>query len=55
LELCELVDEPEMIDPGEYAWLDGQPLVLVLDGSYDHHHREHYEPLVEFLKESDKR
>jgi hypothetical protein len=49
LELSEVISDEDMQDPGEFAWLDGQPLLLVLQGSYDHHHEEHFVPLMEWL------
>ena len=50
LELGEAIPEKDLLDPGRYAWLEGQPLSLVLDSSYEHHHEEHLEPLLAWLR-----
>jgi len=53
LELGEAVPERDLFDPQKYPWLGGSTLAQVLLGSYDHHHREHLEPLREWLREQD--
>ena len=50
LELCEAVPEADLLAPGKYPWLEGYPLMAVLQGSHDHHREEHLEPLLEWLK-----
>ncbi len=50
LQLGKAIPEDVLKQPGRYVWLDRQPLASVLLGSYLHHHEEHYEPLVEWLK-----
>jgi hypothetical protein len=50
LELCEQVPEADLLAAGKYPWLEGDPLMGVLQGSYDHHREEHLEPLLEWLK-----
>lgn len=44
LELSEAINEPALLDGSRYAWLHERPLVVVLLGTYDHHH-EHFEQL----------
>ena len=51
MELGEAVPEKDLLDPGRFAWLDGQPLSLVLLSSYEHHHIEHLEPLLAWLRQ----
>jgi hypothetical protein len=40
--VCSLLSEDEFLDPDKYHWLNGIPLVAVLEGTLDHH-REHRE------------
>ena len=47
LELGAAIPEKDLLDEGRYAWMEGQPLSLVLLGSYEHHHEEHLEPLLD--------
>jgi hypothetical protein len=49
LELVKAIPEIDLLEPGKYAWLDGQPLSEVLIGSYEHHHFDHLEPLLALL------
>jgi hypothetical protein len=44
LELGEAVAEDALLDSERYAWFEGYPLAVVLEGSYEHHH-EHFEDL----------
>jgi hypothetical protein len=50
IEQAEAVPEKDLLEPGRYEWLGGEPLSIILVSSYDHHHEEHYGPLVEQLK-----
>ncbi len=50
LELAEAVPEPNLLTPGQYAWLGGYPLAAVLEGTYNHHQEEHREPLEAWLR-----
>ena len=50
LELGEKIPEKDLLDPGRYPWLEGDPLSVVFLGSYEHHHEEHLEPLVAWLR-----
>jgi hypothetical protein len=45
IELAEEIPEKDLLAAGRYAWIGGHPLILVLQGSYEHH-REHLEQLV---------
>jgi len=49
LELGQALPEKDLLDPKKYPWMQGQPLMLVLQSSYDHHHVEHLEPLLALL------
>jgi hypothetical protein len=51
LELGEGIPEEDVFRAGKFPWLDGEPLSVVLLGSYEHHHEEHYGPLVAWLRE----
>jgi hypothetical protein len=50
LEVAEQIPEEDYVDPQKYAWLKGYPLLVVLQGSYEHHHVEHFEPLQAWLR-----
>ncbi len=51
LELSEAIPEQTLMTKGLYPWLGEYALAGVLEGSYDHHHEEHYEPLAAWLRE----
>ena len=51
LELAEQIPEENYFDPGKYPWLEGYALAAVLEGSYEHHHVDHLEPLIASLRE----
>lgn len=38
--VCSLISDDEFLEPGRYIWLNGYPLVAVLNGTLGHH-REH--------------
>ncbi len=46
LQLAQAIPEQDLLDPKRYHWMSGQPLMAVLQSSYDHHHVEHLEPLL---------
>jgi hypothetical protein len=50
LELAEKISEKDLLDAGKFPWLEGQPLSLVLLGSYEHHHEDHLEPLLTHIR-----
>ncbi len=50
LELGEAIPESDLLAAGRYPWLEGHPLTIVFQGSYEHHHDEHYGPLVVRLR-----
>ena len=52
LELGQAIPENDLLDPKRFHWMNGQPLILVLQSSYDHHHAEHLEPLLALLRQS---
>lgn len=51
LELGEQIPEDEIMDTEKYPWLKGYALYAVLQGSYEHHHIDHLEPLLAWLRE----
>lgn len=52
MELGEAIPEKDLLEAGRYPWIGGGPLSLILLGSYDHHHREHLEPLLAWLRQN---
>ena len=52
LELAQSIPENDLLDPQRYSWMQGQPLMAVLQSSYDHHHLEHLEPLLDQLRQN---
>ncbi len=51
LELGEAIPEKELLEAGRYPWLGGHPLSLILLSSYGHHHEEHLESLLAWLRQ----
>lgn len=51
LELGEAIPEEDLLEPGRYSWLEGQPLSFILQASYGHHHEEHFKPLLARLQQ----
>lgn len=51
LELGGAIPEKDLLDAGRYSWLEGHPLCLVLTGTYEHHHDDHLEPLLDWLNQ----
>ncbi len=51
LQLARIIPEEAFMQPARYPWLKDHPLADVLRSSYDHHHDEHYEPLVAWLRQ----
>jgi hypothetical protein len=49
LDLAEQIPENGYSDAKKYMWLREYPLLTVLEGSYEHHHFEHLEPLFDWL------
>lgn len=54
LELAEAIPEKELLDVGRYSWLEGYSLFAVLKGSYEHHHEDHLEPLLAWLRQHER-
>ena len=54
LELGQAIPEKDLLDPQRYPWMEGQPLAMVLMGSYEHHHIDHLEPLLTLLRQNKK-
>lgn len=45
LELGAAISKNNLFDSEKYTWLKGYALIAVLEGTYDHHHEDHLEPL----------
>jgi hypothetical protein len=54
LELAQAIPEKDLLDADKYPWMDGQPLSAVLLGTYEHHHEDHLEPLLAWLRQNGK-
>ena len=50
LDLAAAIPERDLFDAQRYAWLEGYSLADVLRGAYEHHHDEHYTPLITALR-----
>jgi hypothetical protein len=51
LRLGEQIPEQDLLDTEKYPWLKGYPLTAVLQGSFEHHHDDHLEPLLAWLRQ----
>jgi hypothetical protein len=54
LELGQAIPEKDLLDPQRYPWMEGQPLAMVLIGSYEHHHIDHLVPILTLLRQNKK-
>jgi hypothetical protein len=52
LELGQALPETDLLDPKRYHWMNGQPLIMVLQSSYNHHHVEHLESVLALLHQA---
>lgn len=50
IELGNQISERDLLDGDKYPWLKGYSLAFILIASYDHH-QEHFEKLLNWLKE----
>jgi hypothetical protein len=50
IELAQAVPEQDLFDAEKYPWLYGHTAADVIRGSYEHHHDDHYEPLIAWLQ-----
>lgn len=46
LQLAEQLPAELLFDKARFPWLNGYAPFAVLEGSYEHHHVDHYEPLL---------
>ena len=53
VELAEAILEKDLLNAERYAWMHGYPLALVLLSSYEHHHVDHYGPLLARLRRTE--
>lgn len=51
LELGADLPEDDLLEAGRYPWLDGHPLIAVLQGTYRHHHDDHLGALRTWMDE----
>lgn len=49
--LAEALPEVDLLDSKKYPWLRGYTIYDVLASSYRHHHEEHLEPLLAWLRQ----
>jgi hypothetical protein len=54
LDLADQIPKDDLLDAGKYTWLKGYTLFDVLKGSYEHHHDDHFEPLLDLIAERGK-
>ncbi len=52
LELGSSIPERDLLEPGRYPWMREYPLSIILVSSYNHHHEEHLQPLLAWLRQS---
>jgi hypothetical protein len=45
------IPQTNLLEVDKYPWLKGYPLVAVLHGTYEHHHHDHLEPLMDWLNQ----
>ena len=50
--LAKEVSETDLLDAQKYSWLNGYPLIAVLNGSYEHHHIDHLPYLLAWVNQS---
>jgi len=51
IELGDAIPENVLLDTKRFGWLDGYSLAQILTSSYEHHHHDHLEPLLEWLRQ----
>jgi hypothetical protein len=52
IELTEAIPEEDLLKPGRYTWMwNNEPLAFVLAATVEHHHIDHYQPLLAWLRE----
>jgi hypothetical protein len=52
MELGEAIPEKDLFEVGKYHWLKEYSISMVLVWSYEHHHIEHLEPLLNWIGQS---
>jgi hypothetical protein len=50
MELGEAIPEKYLMDKEKYPWLKGYALYRVLEGSYEHHHQDHFPPVRDWFQ-----
>lgn len=51
LKLGAELPEDDLVQAGRYPWLDGHPLIAVLEGTYEHHRVDHLPSLLTWMDE----
>lgn len=48
VEVAQAIPESDLLEEGKYPWLEGYPLIVVLQGTSEHHqeHAEYLEPVI---------
>ncbi len=49
LNLGKELPEEDLVEKGRYPWLNGYPLLAVLEGTYEHHHEDHLGSLLAWI------
>lgn len=49
LDLADPLPAADLEEPGRYPWLEGYPLIAVLQGTYEHHHDDHLPALLAWI------
>jgi len=47
MELAEEIDNKDYLARNKYVWMNGQPLIDVLSGSFWHHHNDHWPNIID--------
>ena len=55
LKLGAEMPETDLSDTGKYPWLKGYALSAVLQGTYEHHHDDHFRPLLAWVRQEGER
>jgi hypothetical protein len=50
MELGEAIPEKDLMDANKYVWMKGYPLFGVIEGSYEHHHIDHFPPIHDWFQ-----
>jgi hypothetical protein len=51
MELGGAIPEADLMDTKKYPWLKGYALFAVIEGSYEHHHIDHFPPIRDWFEQ----